>query len=62
MAENSDDPERSEYLVRVDWLHTVPREQAFWEPGLFANQNTACRLRDENTIQRVSRTFGLDQT
>ena len=60
MAEGSDNPERSKYVVGVDWIRTVPREQAFWEAGLFANQNTACRLRDESTIQRVAHAFGLD--
>jgi hypothetical protein len=31
MGRNADDPEKSEYLVRVEWLKTVPAEQAVWE-------------------------------
>ena len=38
-----DDPERSEYFVPVDWLHTVPLDQAVNEIGLFGNQNTVCK-------------------
>jgi len=28
-------------LVPVRWLASVPREQAYWKSGFFANQNTA---------------------
>src|SRR5207253_1395792 len=31
------DPDRREYAVRVRWAVTVPREEAFWIPGLYAN-------------------------
>lgn len=37
------DPERCEYFVAIDWLHTVPLEQAVRETGMFGNQNTVCR-------------------
>ena len=37
------DDEHAEYLVPVDWIHTVPRSQAFKEVGLFKNQNTVCK-------------------
>jgi hypothetical protein len=39
----ADDPERTEYFVRVEWLNTVPETQAISEVGLFGNQNTVCR-------------------
>jgi hypothetical protein len=55
----SDDLDRCEYFVRVKWQRSVPREQAFWEQGLFANQNTAARLRDTHTIQRLEEHFGV---
>jgi hypothetical protein len=60
MGENSGDPELSEYLVRVEWLKTVPREEAYWETGLFAVQHTACRLRSRFTIERLTERFGLE--
>ena len=65
MGNRADDPEMSEYLVRVNWLKTVSESEAIWEQGMFANQNTACRLQGEKgefTIVRVSEHFGLDET
>jgi hypothetical protein len=38
-----DDPERIEYFVPINWLHTVPLDQAVDEIGLFGNQNTVCK-------------------
>ncbi len=49
-----DDPELSEYLVRVDWLQTFLREWAIWEKGMFANQNTACELRNKFALDRLA--------
>ena len=40
---NADDPEKSEYFVRVEWLDTVPESRAINEVGLFGNQNTVCQ-------------------
>lgn len=60
MGENADDLDLSEYLVRVEWLKAVPRNEAFWEKGLFAIQHTACRLTSSFTIERLSQHFGLD--
>lgn len=42
-AEYSNDPALCEYFVPVEWLQTVPIEQAIKEVGLFGNQNTVCR-------------------
>ena len=58
-AENADDPELSEYLVRIAWDKTLPRERAVWEKGMFANQNTACRLRNKFTLDTLTERFGL---
>jgi hypothetical protein len=44
MDEFADDPERTEYVVGVDWVKTLPRNEAIWEKDMFANQNSACRL------------------
>lgn len=59
MGKNAEDMERSEYLVRVDWIKTTPIDQGFWEKGMFANQNSACKLRSTFTIERLSELFGL---
>lgn len=44
-----------EYVVAVDWEAAVPTTDAVREVGLFANQNSACRLRDQFTIDEVTR-------
>ena len=46
--------------VRVEWIRTVPREQAVKEKGLFANQNSACKLRNSFTLERLTERFALD--
>jgi hypothetical protein len=60
MAEHANDPELSEYLVRVDWIRTVPLESAIRHPGLFSNQNVVCRLLNKPTLEALREHFGLD--
>jgi hypothetical protein len=50
------------FIVRVEWVKTLPREQAIWEKGMFANQNTGVRLRDQFTLERLIERFGLDRS
>jgi len=57
MHEDSDDPEQSEYLARVRWIDTRPREDAIWEKGMFANQNVVAKLRQPFTLQRLTEVF-----
>jgi len=55
-----DDPERCEYFVAVEWLHTVALSQAVREVGLFGNQNTICRPSTPKwrwTIERLKAVF-----
>ncbi len=62
MGDGADDDVSSEYVVRVKWLRTLPVEQALWEKGMFANQNTACRLQGEKgefTIERLTQRLEL---
>ena len=61
MGEHAGEPEKTEYLVRVRWQKTVPKEQAIWEKGMFANQNSACRLRNQFTLDRLIERFGLGE-
>lgn len=61
MGGNADDPALCEYLVRVEWLTTLPTERAIWEKGMFANQNTVCRLSDKFTLDRLVERFGLTE-
>ena len=61
LAEHSRDPDNYEYFVPVEWVQTLPKEQAYWEKGLFAVQHTACRLRNQFTLERLAQRFGLDE-
>jgi hypothetical protein len=61
MDKNADDPEYSEHVVGVDWIKTLPRGEAVRERGLFANQMTACRLRDPHTLERLTEIFDLEE-
>jgi len=51
----------TEYVVGVDWVTTVHKQNAYWETGLFASQHTACKLRNSFTIEKLTRYFGLDE-
>ena len=51
----------SEYLARVRWLDARERgAKAFWEKGMFANQNVVAKLRQPFTLQRLAEHFDLD--
>jgi hypothetical protein len=55
-----DDPERCEYFVPIRWLQTVPKERAFYETGLFGNQNTVCKPTTpkwRSTVDRLKQRF-----
>jgi hypothetical protein len=54
------DPDITEYAVPVRWIATRPTSEAVKEPGLFASQASACKLKDERTIEVVSAAFGLE--
>ncbi|MGX6511654.1 hypothetical protein [Rhodococcus sp. SJ-2] len=51
------DEDYREWILPVTWTSTVDRPQALRIPGLFANQNSACKLRDQFTIDGVSGFF-----
>lgn len=48
-----------DYVVTIDWDTTVDRSAAVWEKGMFANQNSACKLRNQFTLDRLAESFGL---
>ena len=60
IIKNLDDPEKSEYLVRVEWIKAVPKDQAYWEKGMYDNQNTVTKLRNRFTLERLIKHFGLE--
>jgi hypothetical protein len=46
--------------VPVRWLTRRPRKKAFWKTGLFANQNSATKLRNRFTLEQLTAELGLD--
>ncbi|MWA07606.1 hypothetical protein F8568_046320 [Actinomadura sp. LD22] len=56
----ADEQDRREWVVVVEWLNTVLREKALWKAGMFANQNSACKLRARFTIDEALRYFQID--
>lgn len=51
--------DQSEWVVPVKWFKTSSESDAYWEKGMFANQNSACKLRQEFTLERLAQHFKL---
>jgi len=58
--EERDPDDLAEYIVPVRWLAAVPLEEAYSDRGLFANRLSACKLRQQFTLDRIAQHFGLD--
>lgn len=61
MDHHHGDLERCEHVVPIKWQTTLKREEAYWEKGMFANQNTACKLRNQFTLERLIKRFDLEE-
>ena len=51
-------PGTEEYLVRIEWIKTVPIQEAIKEKGFFGNQNSAAKPRAkswQHTVERLSK-------
>ncbi|MBO3725061.1 DUF262 domain-containing protein [Actinomyces bowdenii] len=57
--EGDESDDLAEWVVPVRWEHAVALSEAVWRPGMFANQNTATRLRHQVTVETVLHAFGL---
>lgn len=53
--------DNAEYVVPVRWIRANDQDQAYWEKGMFANQNSACKLRQPFTLDRLAEHFGLHE-
>lgn len=60
-AGDQSDPDKAEYMVRVQWLKTLPLDRAYWEKGMYGNQNTVTKLRNKFTLDRLVKQFGLEE-
>lgn len=54
------DPKDQEYLVGVKWIDDRPREDAYWETGMYANQNTVTKFRNRFTLERLYDEFDVE--
>lgn len=59
MNRNADNPELCEYVVGIDWIKTRPESEAYREIGMQGNQNTAWKLRDRFTLDKLKTHFHL---
>lgn len=53
------DADVGEYVVGVQWIHTVGIEGAVRRPGLFGNQNSVCRPRSTKWLHTVNELMAL---
>ena len=59
---STEDPEKAEYMVGVNWIKTVQTSDAVREKGFFGNQNSVARPRTSKwnyTVERLKKRFGL---
>lgn len=61
IKENAHDPELSEWLVGVTWKKAFNRGESKTYPGIFANQNVVCKLRDSKTLEFLIREFDITE-
>ncbi|MDR3776465.1 MAG: endonuclease NucS [Terracidiphilus sp.] len=60
LSMDADDPDLSEYLIGVEWQKTFPVSQAKTFPGIFANPNIVCKLRDTATVNFLRKEFSIE--
>jgi len=57
------DNEKAEFLVKIKWLKSFPREEAKWQrgKGLFTTQQIVARLKNQSkTIKFLEKEFGIN--
>jgi len=55
-----DDLDKCEYFVKVKWIKTVDKKNAYWEKGMRANTNSAFKLRNQFTLTKLLNFFDLE--
>jgi len=61
IKKDSDNLDICEYLVRIDWIKTIKEKDAYWEKGLRANQNSAFKLKNRFTLEKLIEKFELEE-
>ncbi len=60
--DGSRDDDDAEWVVPVAWIDARLESDAYWIKGMFGSQHSACKLRQEFTLERLSAHFRLDDT
>jgi hypothetical protein len=53
--------DNAEYVIPVRWIDVLDQPDAYWEKGMFANENSACKLRQQFTLDRLAARFNLTE-
>ncbi len=61
LKNSSDNPDLCTHCVRIEWEKTVEEAKAFWVKGMSANQNSAFKLRNRFTLEKLVEYFGLEE-
>jgi hypothetical protein len=59
LTKNAGDPDLRAYAVGIEWKKTFDRSNAKSFQGIFANQNTACKLYSQETVDFLTDAFGV---
>ena len=60
----ADDPDKADYVVRLEWIHVLSIGQAVWEKGFLANQNTVARPTSPKwdfTVRRLKTLWRIEE-
>ncbi|PEF41583.1 hypothetical protein CON84_00430 [Bacillus sp. AFS094228] len=60
IANNLNDSNNADWTVGIKWIESLDANQALTQPGIFANQNIVCKLRDKATLEFLGSKFKLD--
>ncbi len=61
LKNNADDPNLCDYFVRVERIRTVEEKEAHWGKRLRANQNSALKLKNQFTLDKLIQFLGIDE-
>jgi hypothetical protein len=61
LGKNKDDPSMREYLIGVDWIETLPLEEAYRESEMYSNQNTVTKFKDQSTLEKLCDRFNVSR-
>ncbi|MEQ6378592.1 DUF91 domain-containing protein [Bacillaceae bacterium S4-13-56] len=61
IKEDKDNPDKADWIVGIDWKKAFDRENAVTKPGIFANQNIVCKLRNEDSLEFLEKHFPLGE-